>query len=66
MSNQILAGAPQKAPVAQEFGTVAPSRLAHDVVDESRIARAPRGREHVPDQLRISEHLAANQAKAAG
>ena len=25
--------------------------LAHDVVEESRIARAPRGRERVPDQL---------------
>jgi starvation-inducible DNA-binding protein len=26
--------------------------LAHDVVEESRIARAPRGRERVADQLR--------------
>jgi len=35
----------------QTLGGVALA-LAHDVVEETRIARAPRGREHVPDQLR--------------
>lgn len=126
MNNRILAGSPQTAPVAQDFGTLAPARiglsdevriksiaalnrllahtmglrdlykkahwqtsgatfyelhqlfdkhyseqieimdalaervqtlggvalaLAQDVVEETRIARAPRGREHVKDQL---------------
>src|SRR5262245_27787981 len=35
----------------QTLGGVALA-LAHDVVEESRIARAPRGRERAPDQLR--------------
>jgi starvation-inducible DNA-binding protein len=35
----------------QTLGGVALA-LAHDVVEESRIARAPRGRESVPNQLR--------------
>jgi starvation-inducible DNA-binding protein len=35
----------------QTLGGVALA-LAHDVAEESRIARAPRGRESVPDQLR--------------
>jgi starvation-inducible DNA-binding protein len=35
----------------QTLGGVALA-LAHDVVEESRIARAPRGRESAPDQLR--------------
>src|SRR5262245_57698935 len=127
MANQITRGSPESAPVVQDFGTLAPSRLglseavraksvaglnrllahtmalrdlykkahwqtsgatfyglhlmfdkhhgeqleimdtvaervetlggvalalAHDVVEESRIARAPRGRERVADQLR--------------
>jgi len=127
MSNRITSGAPEDGPVAQAFGTLAPSRiglpeavraksvsalnrllahtmalrdlykkahwqtsgatfyelhllfdkhygeqvelmdalaervqtlggvalaLAHDVVEETRIARAPRGREHAVDQLR--------------
>jgi len=127
VSNKISSGAPERGPVAQEFGTLAPSRvglgeavraksvaalnrllahtmalrdlykkshwqtsgatfyelhllfdkhhgeqleimdsiaervqtlggvaiaLAHDVVEETRIARAPRGREHAGDQLR--------------
>jgi starvation-inducible DNA-binding protein len=37
--------------VCRHLGGVAIA-LAHDVVEETRIARAPRGREHPVDQLR--------------